>query len=59
MKRAAEHPPTEEELAILYSLLYDTLLGSQPLIASNVRERLTDLLVALRRPKLAEALAGL
>lgn len=48
-----EPEPSEKEEQILRALLYDSLLGSQPLIAMNVRASLQILLNQLGRPKLA------
>jgi hypothetical protein len=45
---------TEEERELVRALVYDTLLGSVPLVLCNVREALEKLLVNLGRPKLAE-----
>lgn len=47
-----EPEPSDKEEAILRALLYDSLLGSQPLIAMNVRASLQILLNHLGRPKL-------
>jgi hypothetical protein len=43
---------TPEEDA-LWRLLYDTLLGSSPIIGANVREALSDLLSLLGHEELA------
>ena len=53
LKKPKEEPePSAQEEAIIRSLLYDTLLGSQPLIACNVRSALQLLLTQIGRPKL-------
>ena len=59
MAKKIEAEPTAAEEAMIRTLLYDTLLGSQPLIACNVREALKTLLVSLGRPKLAALVMAL
>lgn len=51
-----EREPNEQETALLRSLVYDTLLGSHPLIRCNVEEALERLLTHIGRPKLAAVL---
>jgi hypothetical protein len=47
---------SEEESVLLFALKYDSMLQAvHPLVATNVTEKVRELLVALGRPKLAEA----
>lgn len=54
-----EADPTDEDVSRVKALMLDTLLGSQPLIYSNVREALAALLRHIGRPKLAAVVESL
>ena len=54
-----EPEPTDEDVARIKGVMFDTLLGSQPLVYSNVRIELAKLLRHLKREKLAKIVADL
>lgn len=49
-----EKEPSDEDIRLIRSVLYDSLLGYNPLVKANVQEALVKLLEHVGRPKLAK-----